>query len=57
MIRANFTIRCQVEEGIVITVIVVLPVWPALVCLIAGTFDGGPGSNIDLNCAIEEFTG
>lgn len=56
-IRANTTVRCQVEEGIVVTMIIALPTWPALVRLIAGTLNGGSGPDVDLDNAIEKFTG
>lgn len=37
-VRANTTVRWQVEEGIVVTTIVVLPTGPTLVRLVAGVF-------------------
>jgi hypothetical protein len=54
-IRANTTVRRQVEGRIIVVVAIALLARPALVCLVAGMFGGGPGPNIDLNDAIEEF--
>lgn len=55
-IRANTTVRRQVEEGIIITMIIALSTWPTLVRPVAGTFNGRSGPNVDLDDAIEEFT-
>ena len=55
-IRANTTVRRQVEEGIIITMIIALSTWPTLVRPVAGIFNGGSGPNVDLDDAVEEFT-
>jgi len=56
-ICANAAVRCQVEEGILLAVVMALPARPALVRLITVTFSGGPGPDVDFDDALEEFAG
>ena len=56
MICANPTVRRQVEEGIIVSTIVMLSTGSASIRLVAGTFDRGSRPDVDLDDTIEELS-